>query len=562
MSKSEGKGSILLKLAILILIIVLFFVIVIPGKIWDQEDLEKATAQANIMSVYEGEKFFHRRCNNFTSDPDEIINTIKQDSAILTQKKVVDYTQQLSLQIDSYIKIPYIKSLIAIDKNINNIVRDLLDNRRYFKTDENILNEADNLKLQLGGVLNETEHNNYVVAANYLDTLIQLRRDLSDYSLQMGASHAYTITDTLSSVVGNINTGALENAWLPLSERIAQFVKTINRSELKNQTSVGDRIKDFKEKIDIAFNKFHEISIEKDIEKANGLTAKLAETYQSFLSDFIVTGKRSLYKLSEEDSLVLHLTKENFYSPVTNEMYRIIITDDSTAFKVESPVLLNELREMAAPVVNSISELPILPAFQVYKDTLESIKEKGYAIRKKIRRNTDIFIMYKQVEEIINKFNEISVFSAYTDLTTFMNSVPVTESYSDIKLNTENALNGIRIYHQAYKENFFGNFDSLHIDLVEALGEFNELMSNVRKLPKDVSNFDNDINNINSLQAQIKNIPTESMLNKMKIIEENLGNIFLFASEGKNIKIYGIFNKQIENQGYIYKDSKSWEEEE
>jgi hypothetical protein len=52
------------------------------------------------------------------------------------------------------------------------------------------------------------------------------------------------------------------------------------------------------------------------------------------------------------------------------------------------------------------------------------------------------------------------------------------------------------------------------------------------------------------------------MLNKMKKIEENLGNIFLFASEGKNIKIYGIFNKQIENQGYIYKDSKSWEEEE
>ena len=90
MSKSEGKGSILLKLAILILVIVLFFVIIIPGGIWDQEDLEKATAQANIMSVYEGERFFHRIYNKFTSDPDEIIKTIKQDSAILIQKKVVD----------------------------------------------------------------------------------------------------------------------------------------------------------------------------------------------------------------------------------------------------------------------------------------------------------------------------------------------------------------------------------------------------------------------------------------------------------------------------------------
>lgn len=562
MSKSEGKGSILLKLAILILIIVLFFVIIIPGGIWDQEDIEKAKAQANIMSVYEGGKFFHRIYNKFTSDPDEIIKTIKQDSAILIQKKVVDYTQRLSLQIDSYIKIPYIKALITIDKNSNNIVQDLLDNRRYFKTDENVLNETDNLKFQLGTVLNETEHNNYVVAVNYLDTLIQLRRDLSDYSLQMGASHAFAITDTLSSVVGSVNTGALENAWLPLSERITQFVKTMSRSELKDQTSVGDRVKNFKEKIDGAFNQFHATSIEQDIKNANDLTAKIAETYQAFLSDFIVTGKRALYKLSEEDSLVLHLTKENFHSPITNEIYKIIITDDSTAFKVESPVLLNELREMAAPVANSISELPVLPAFQVYKDTLESIKEKGYAIRKKIKRNTDIFIMYKQIEEIVNKFNEISVFSAYTDLSTFVNNVPVTESYSDIKLNTENALNGIRIYHQAYNENFFGNFDSLHIDLVEALGEFNELMSNVRKLPKDVSNFDNDINNINNLQAQVKNIPTESMLNKMKIIEENLGNIFLFASEGKNIKIYGVFNKRIENQGYIYKNSKSWEEEE
>ena len=68
--------------------------------------------------------------------------------------------------------------------------------------------------------------------------------------------------------------------------------------------------------------------------------------------------------------MIIHLTEDNFYSPVTGEMYKIFVMDDSSAIKVESPVLLKELREKAKPIAGEIKSLPLIPAFSAYFDTL------------------------------------------------------------------------------------------------------------------------------------------------------------------------------------------------
>lgn len=562
MSKNEGKGSILLKLLILILVAGLIAVIIIPGQIWEEEAREMNTAHYNMMSLYESEKFFHRLNDRYTTDPQELINVVRQDSSLLQLQQVVNYTQEIKDAIDSYRSNLYIKSLLDIDQNMRKILDDLESNRRNFRMNEAINNEAEDLKLKISELRAATEFSNFASAANYLDTLSTIRRDLSNYPLQTIALRASMMTDTLKSLIGQINLQELASRWAPLSQRIGAFIKSVKRSEIVYVSSVADRVEDFKKGVDNAFERAGTLDINQQVGEAVKISDKLAALYQKFLGDFIVTSKVALLRLSEEDSLVLHLTEDNFFSPVSGDRYKFIFNEDSSAIKIESPVLLSELKEKAAPIINKINETPVLPVISEYLDTLDAIQTKAYNIRKKLRRNTDIFIQFKELEEIIKRFSDISVVDAYENLNIFVSKTADGQSYSDIKMYTENALNGVRIFKQAYTQDIFGNLDSLHRDVVNNLNGFNELMAQVRRMPKGVQNFEADIQLLNDLKSKIRSIKSETLISRLAETENALGDLFLFASEGKSKRVYGVFEKKIRNFGYIFKDTRSWEEEE
>ncbi len=558
---SEGRGSILLKLAIIILVAALVAVIVIPGQIWDEEAREQKTAHENMMSIYESEKFLHRKTGNYTTNPNELISVVRQDSTIIQQQQLVNYTRELFDLLSSYLDIDYLDLLMKINRNTDNIIVDIESNMRNFRTIEAIENEANELKVKLAELNNSTDYPHYVSTNNYLDSLAQLKGNIQEYTLQNAALLGKNMTDTVNTMAGKIKLSNLENQWQPISKRLDEFVRSIIYSELVKQTSVGDRIKDFKTKVDNAFREIKKLDINNNLQEAQFISQETSTLYDTFLKDFIITGKNALYRLSLEDSLILHLTEDNFYSPVTNEMYKIIITDDSSAVKVESPVLLDEVKETAVPLANRIAQLPFLPKFKAYFDTLEVLKVKAYETRRAIRKNTDIFIKYKEVEELINQFPTISVSLAYEQLNTFKNNAEPTESYSDLSLYIKDALNGTRIFRQVYSRNFFGNLDSLNNDLISLLEAYNELLSKVRRLPRGVENFEADIEMLNSLLNQIKEVRSDALITDLNQIETELGDLLLFTEEGKKKRVFGVFNKKIQNFGYIFKDVKSWEED-
>lgn len=560
MSKSEGKGSILLKLLILILIVALIFVIQIPGNIWEQERSEIETARYNMMSIYESELFYKKSSGKFTTDPAELITAVRQDSSILQQQQIVNYTKQLNSLIAGYLKNSLISALVKIDANAQNIVEDLNSNRRNFKAFEDINNEAEDLRINIVEIGNETDNPNFVYTARYLDSLRILQRDLTNFTLQVAAGNAAAITDSIGSTAGQINLNSLKNNWSPLSSRFDEFVKTVNRSELVNITSVGDRVKDFKGKIDEGFATLSTINLDSELDAANQISAEINQLHNSFLGDFIVTSKAGLLRLSESDSLILHLTEDNFYSPINGEMYIIQIAPDSNSIRVESPVLLAELKGKAQPILDGINELPILPAIQAYTDTLRLIQAKGFAIRKALRRNTDIFINYKELEELIFRSLEISMFEAFISVRDFKSHIPETQSYSDIEEQTTETLTGIRIFRQAYEKEFYGNLDSLHRDIKLNLEQFNELLASVRRLPKDVVNFEQDILNLDVQMQGIKSISSPQLVEKLTVLEKQLEDYYLNVEEGSEETISGVFSKKIINPGYIYKNIKSWEE--
>ena len=561
MSKSEGQGSIVLKLIILILIVALIFVIKIPGDIWQEEKSEVEKARTNMTSIYESELFYFRKNHKFTTDPSELIRTIRQDSTLLEKQEIVNKTRKLSYLIDSFLDVPYLKALNEIDVNMKNIVEDLTTNRRNFKRFEDILNEAEDLRLGVSSVINPSEFPNYTFVALYTDSLKMLQRSLTDFTLQIAASRAKWLADTIYSALGDVNTKGMEAAWAPLSQRLDKFVKRVNRSELVNVTSVGDRVKDFKHNVDKAFAKISKLAVEQELAKSRKNVEELDAIYNEFLKDYIITTNYAQFRLSEADSLVLHLTEENFYCPINKEMYIITIVDDSSSVRVESPVLLKELKEKAQKVAEKINALDLLPKYKAYLDTLESIRKKGQFIRKTLKRNTDIFIKYKEMEEVINRFNSIGVVVSYNDLNHFVDLAYNSLSYGEIKDNMENSLNAVRIFKQAYEEKVFGKLDTLHLSVLQEMEEFNELLAGLRRLPKDIQNFESDLQTLKQLREEINAVGSPQLVENLKALEDEFADLYFFASEGTVQKVYYVFEKKIINPGYIYKGIKSWEKE-
>ena len=560
MSDKSGKGSILFKLLIIIFAAGLVAVILIPGQIWKQESNEKMISENNMSSIYEALRFYHRITNKYTTDPKEILSVVRGDSSILLQQKVVNHTEQLTSLIDGYLKNKYVASLIGIYDNVDLIISDLNENKFHFETvGEYFKNESEAIVMDLSKFKASVPYEQFQNAAVFIDSLTELRRDLSDYSLQAGSSKATAITDTLRTLLKNVDIKDLQLAWQPVSQRLDEFITRMRRSdELTALTSVGDRVKDFKEKVSSSFERLNTINIDENISFCTKLNEELKNLYDVFLRDFIATSKPALYKLSIADSLIIHLTEENFYSPVTGEMYKIILSDDSSSIRVESPVLVSEIKEKIAPIAKEINTLPNMPIFDAFFDTLQSIKNKAEFTRKAIKRNTDIFIKYKEIEEVVGKFSDISVGTAYLNLKKFATQAPNEESYSLIKDQLESAFDGGRIFYQAYNENIFGNLDSLQRDLKNKMEEFNSLIDEVKRLPEEVKKYDVEFAEIDNLIEQMKKTNIAPQMNK---INQEMEKTLVFVAEGFEKSVYLIFNKKIKNLGFIYKDKKSWEEE-
>ncbi len=556
MAKNDGNGSIVLKLLIVVLAVVLIAVIVIPAQLWEQEAREMNDGRANMSSIYEAERFYHRLDNSFTSDPAELLRVVREDSSLQRMQGLVNHTNELTSLMDAYINIPFIQDLAAFNDNVGRIMEDLESNKRNFRGYEDIKNEAEDLKMHISVFNSSDQFPNYKITSAFIDSLVKLRRDLSDFSLLSGAAKTKAITDTLQIAFPKVNVESISEAWAPLSERVKVLVKNILNSDVVNVTSVGDRVRDFVKAADKSLNMMKTANLSEDLTNAQEISKNVDEKYQVFLGDFLITSKRALYRLADADSMVLHLTENKFFCPVTGSQIKIIISDDSSSVKIESPILLDELKEKLTPVVDETKNLASMSAFKMYVNALDSLDAKGYSIRKRLRKNTDIFIAYKQMEEVIKRFKDIIVVTAYTDLETMIQRVPQSESFSELKEITEKSLAGIQVFNQAYSQNTFGNLDSLHRDLTNAIFEYDSLLSKVRRLPKDIVNLEEDKVQLDQLLGNIKNAADSNLGS----LEEQIGKIFLFTSEGTTETKYGVFKKKIVNFGYITRGSKSWEE--
>ena len=59
MASLDGKGSIILKIVIILMVVAMVIVIKLPGKIWQEEDVVRDTSRGNMSTLYEAYRYYY-----------------------------------------------------------------------------------------------------------------------------------------------------------------------------------------------------------------------------------------------------------------------------------------------------------------------------------------------------------------------------------------------------------------------------------------------------------------------------------------------------------------------
>ena len=555
MASLDGRGSIILQTVIVLLVVAMVIVIILPGEIWEEEEAIQESSRGNMSTLFEAHRYYFVLKGDYTNNEEELMATVQNDSALLKRQIVVNHTNRLKNAMGKFLTDPAIKNLNAISTNLKNIEEDLNTNKRFFRTIDEIDQEAEELKMKISSLRSGLQFDKYLLAATDLDSLWQLRRDLTDYSLQSAARLAKSFSADITHNLPVIDFSAMYQVWQPLNARVSALMGEVEGSKLKAVTSVADRVADFQRDADEGFSYFvSNVSGSSYSESSEDL----ANVYQEFLSDFLVTEEYAQYNLSETDSLLINISDRSFYTPRDRLQY-IVNKNDSAGIRVEDPTLLAELKAMSENSVNSLKQLPFMAAFENYQNEIDSLRGFYPEIKTKYRRNIEVTIKTKEIEAVLDEVPTGAAFSAYLNTKSYVDDIPQSDSYSEIKDKTESALISTGAFIQIYEDSFFGNLDSVHVDLIRELNQFNEILSNIRR---NKFSLDYHIEQLNAALSQIKSVPKESVLPTLQQIQQDLTTTYFFASEGKEESVYGLFATKVINYGKISGTSgqKSWEE--
>jgi hypothetical protein len=181
-------------------------------------------------------------------------------------------------------------------------------------------------------------------------------------------------------------------------------------------------------------------------------------------------------------------------------------------------------------------------------------------VKRTYRRNLDITIKTKELDDLLSRIKEVGAFSAYSSYKSFIDLVPQSDSFSEIRDVSAEALIATGSFIQIYNDNFFGKLDTLHKELIGHLNEFESLVSEMRR---NQFSFTWAMDNFNTSLNAIKSPTGSEVVPKLQQIKTGLEEVYIFAGEGDDRTVNGVFSTQIVNHGKVFgrTTQMSWEEE-
>jgi len=172
-----------------------------------------------------------------------------------------------------------------------------------------------------------------------------------------------------------------------------------------------------------------------------------------------------------------------------------------------------------------------------------------------------VTIKTKELDELIPRIYDVAAFSAYTALNKYVSRVPVSDSYSEINDLIGETLLASGSFIQIYEDNFFGKLDTLHLELIGHLNEFESIVSDIRR---NTYSFTWAVDRFNENLNEIKSATSPTVVSDLKLIKSEMEELYIYASEGDTRTVFGIFQTEIMNHGKVYGRTaqKSWEDSE
>jgi translation initiation factor 2B subunit (eIF-2B alpha/beta/delta family) len=559
-----GKGSLVLKIVIVLLIFLLVVVIAVPEKIWTEEEMITYQSRRNMTSIYEAEQFFFRKTGEFTTNLDTLVTVIQNDSSLLQRKQQANLTNEIYQVLGNTLDIPSLQSILVVSKSVREIQGDIVANDRYFEKYEELNRTKDEIYMNLNRFDSSAAFPSFCSTKSFVDSVDELKNRINEYRLQNAAYHAQNYLDSIRTFLPGIEKSAVREFWGDLNNRMDKFIKDADNTDIKRVSNIVDRLKRFKDRVNASIQIFLNSNTQADLNELSNQGSTLSNVYQSFISpeNFQLTQRYGLLELTEVDSTLLSFGPENFTGPDSKEEY--VIDEKPGSILIESPNLLTEFANKNREIVQDIKDNNLFNQFSSLKQTLDSTEHLMNQQIPLIRRHGNILLSIKEIIAEMKNLNSVKSYSMIENLQFLVDTVQTEKKIS--------ALEPIFVETLTPMDSLADRIRSRNIkDLEEKLqylgNKIQDLDSTIMsmRLPSRIQNqirpFYPAYEPVFSILKDLKGAMNEELADRIETAANKLEKSMNQVKNGYNERVYVIFNKKHINHGYIKNGVKSWEEE-
>ncbi len=568
---AKGKGSLILKILIVILAVALWETITIPNKLWTEEKRMTTEGRKNLEAVYEAERFYNSQTKEYipSDSLEKLVVFIENDSSLQKKQRIGELTNVLYNSINRILEIPALSAVLPLSQSVDEINGDLSFNTRYFKKYEQLMVQKDEISRDLVKFDVSTEFPNFNKVKTYVDSLDDLRDRINEVSLQNSALLAQRYVDSLEYFLPRVETNAANEFWKSEYKKIFSFINEIKKTDLVKVTSVADRLKKFIDRINTSMKAFLKVDINQNITLLNHQKNALSGIYNDFITHdhFLLTQQNGILQLSDVDSILVTFSEKNFTCPDTFDgikRYIVSYQPGKATLVVECPNLLDSFQKQLLEATTPLSGLGYLNYMNKIQGVLDStIAVMTYAKdRYRLARADKTGEIILNMKELIAEMKALDnvFFYRYTKkLVNFVDTVKTEKKLSVLKPIIEDVLNPMdtlatrietgNIADLEQRLTYFGN-------KIQALDSLIALRVRRRHVPPFYPTYQQVLDLTREMKTTFRPEEAQQLRSSKTTVEKAL----LETLEGYKERVYGVFFKKHINHGYISGGTKSWEE--
>ena len=126
MAAKGFRGSIILELLIVLMALLLIAVILIPNKIWKEEEKVTITCQNNLNALYEAERFYYRSNEVYTDSLGKLLTFVQSDSGLNRRQTLVSLTNSLTKVLNNILTVSSVENVSKVSLAAFEITGDLV----------------------------------------------------------------------------------------------------------------------------------------------------------------------------------------------------------------------------------------------------------------------------------------------------------------------------------------------------------------------------------------------------------------------------------------------------